>query len=167
MTTEAPRKRLFGKKSWLLGLGVGVFLTVVFLRMIIPPDILSYALGLLTGNPWFLVLVNIPGGLAFGAEDTSIATYALDCSTEETKARYYSILLTVGGMCAFAGSLFSGLIMDVWLTIAGIDYNSPDFNVILFIMLIMIATLRLVTASFHRFIYSNPLDFELDQLTSQ
>ena len=128
---------------------------------------LGYALGLLTGNPWFLVLVNIPGGLAFGAEDTSIATYALDCSTEETKARYYSMLLTVGGVCAFAGSLFSGFVMDLWLRIAGIDYNSPDFNVILFTMLIIIATLRLVTASFHKFIYSNPLDFELDQLTSQ
>ncbi|MCK5611437.1 MFS transporter, partial [Candidatus Pacearchaeota archaeon] len=127
---------------------------------------LGYALGLITGNIWFLMLANIIGGFAFGAEDTSIATYSLDCSTEETKGRYYSILLTAGGISAFAGSLFAGFVMDIWLRVAGIDYNSPDFNVILFLMLMMIAILRVVSASLHKFIYSNPLDFELDRLTS-
>ena len=48
----------------------------------------GYALGLITGNVWFLVLVNIPGGMAFGSEDTAIATYSLDCSTADTRARY-------------------------------------------------------------------------------
>lgn len=127
---------------------------------------LGYALGLITGNVWFLVLVNIPGGLAFGAEDTSIATYSLDCSTEETKARYYSMLLTAEGISAFAGSLFSGFIMDMWLRVSGISYDSPDFNFVLFVMLMVIAVLRLVSASLHKFIYRNPLDYNLEQLIS-
>ncbi|MFX0170937.1 MAG: MFS transporter [Candidatus Hodarchaeota archaeon] len=125
---------------------------------------LGYALGLITGNIWFLVLVNIPGGLAFGAEDTAIATYSLDCSTEETKARYYSMLLTAEGFSAFIGSLFSGFVMDMWLRISGINYDSSDFNFVLFVMLMIIATLRLLTASLHKFIYKNPLDFDLEQL---
>ncbi|MFX0051883.1 MAG: hypothetical protein ACFE8U_11395, partial [Candidatus Hermodarchaeota archaeon] len=127
---------------------------------------LGYALGLITGNVWFLVLVNIPGGLAFGAEDTAIATYSLDCSTEETKARYYSMLLTAEGISAFIGSLFSGFVMDVWLRISGINYDSSDFNFVLFVMLMIIASLRLVSASLHKFIYKNPLDFDLEQLIS-
>ncbi|MFX0014946.1 MAG: MFS transporter [Promethearchaeota archaeon] len=127
---------------------------------------IGYAIGLLTGNPWYLVVANILGGFAFGAEDTSIATYCLDCSTEETKGRYYSMLLTAGGICAFLGSLSAGFVMDLWLRIAGINYNSPDFNVILFLMLILIATLRMVSASLHKFIFSNPLDFEFDQIIS-
>ena len=128
---------------------------------------LGYAIGLVTGNAWYLVVANILGGFAFGAEDTSIATYSLDCSTEETKGRYYSILLTAGGLSAFIGSLSSGFIMDIWLRVAGINYNSPDFNVVLFFMLMLIALLRVVSASLHKFIYSNPLDYDLDQLTSQ
>ncbi len=127
---------------------------------------LGYALGLITGNVWFLVLVNIPGGLAFGAEDTSIATYSLDCSTEETKARYYSMLLTAEGISAFAGSLFSGFIMDMWLRVSGISYDSPDFNFVLFVLLMVIAILRLVSASLHKFIYRNPLDYNLEKLIS-
>ncbi|MHA2247301.1 MAG: MFS transporter [Candidatus Hodarchaeales archaeon] len=141
-------------------------IVILFSRLGYTAVPLGYALGLITGNIWFLVLVNIIGGFAFGAEDTSIATYSLDCSTEETKGRYYSILLTAGGISAFAGSLFSGFVMDIWLRMAGIDYNSLDFNVILFLMLMMIAFLRVVSASLHKFIYSNPLDFELDRLTS-
>ncbi|MFX1285504.1 MAG: MFS transporter [Promethearchaeota archaeon] len=127
---------------------------------------LGYAIGLVTGNVWYLILANILGGLAFGAEDTNVATYSLDCSTEETKGRYYSILLTAGGISAFVGSLFAGFIMDIWLRIADINYNSADFNVVLFFMLIIIAILRFVSASLHKFLYSNPLDFELDQITS-
>ncbi|UCE13345.1 MAG: MFS transporter [Candidatus Heimdallarchaeota archaeon] len=127
---------------------------------------IGYAIGLVTGNVWFLILVNILGGLAFGAEDTSVATYSLDCSTEETKGRYYSILLTAGGLSAFIGSLFAGFVMDIWLKIAGISYNSIEFNSILFLMLICIGILRFVSAVTHKFIYSNPLDFELDLLTS-
>jgi MFS family permease len=141
-------------------------IVILFSRLGYTTVPLGYAMGLVTGNPWFLVLANILGGFAFGAEDTSVATYSLDCSTEETKGRYYSMLLTAGGLCAFIGSLFSGFIMDIWLRVAGIDYNSLDFNVVLFFMLIMIALLRVVSASLHKFIYSNPLDFELDQLTS-
>ncbi|MHA2074610.1 MAG: MFS transporter, partial [Candidatus Hodarchaeales archaeon] len=125
---------------------------------------LGYAMGLVTGNPWFLIAVNMPGGLAFGAEDTSIAAYSLDCSTEDTKGRYYSILLTVGGLCAFAGSLASGFIMDVWLRISGVDYDSPSFNTILFGMLMIITALRLISGSLHKLIYSNPLDFDLESL---
>ena len=125
---------------------------------------LGYALGLVTGNPLFLIGVNIPGGLAFGAEDTCIAAYSLDCSTEETKGRYYSMLLTAEGFCAFAGSLSAGFIMDLWLRLEGIDYDSPEFNVILFWMLMVIMILRIIAGLLHKFIYSNPLDFTLDQI---
>ncbi|MHA1237410.1 MAG: MFS transporter, partial [Candidatus Hodarchaeales archaeon] len=123
---------------------------------------LGYALGLITGNVWFLILVNIPGGFAFGAEDTSIASYALDCSTEETRARYYSILLTFEGIFAFAGSLFAGISMEFLLGIAGISYEHPDFHIILIILLLLITGLRLTSASLHKFIYKNPLDFNLE-----
>lgn len=125
---------------------------------------LGYAIGLITGNPLFLIAVNIPGGLAFGAEDTSIAAYSLDCSTEDTKGRYYSMLLTTEGIFAFAGSLASGLIMDIWLRIAGVDYNSPSFNTILFGMLMIITLLRLISGSLHKFIYPNPLDFGFESV---
>ncbi|UCG89932.1 MAG: MFS transporter [Candidatus Heimdallarchaeota archaeon] len=141
-------------------------IVILFSRLGYTTVPLGYAIGLVTGNVWFLVLANILGGLAFGAEDTSIATYSLDCSTEETKGRYYSILLTAGGISAFVGSLSAGFIMDIWLRIAGINYNSVEFNVVLFFMLIMITILRFVSASLHKFLYPNPLDFELDQLTS-
>jgi MFS family permease len=140
---------------------------ILFSRMGYTTVPLGYAIGLVTGNPWFLVLANILGGFAFGAEDTSVATYSLDCSTEETKGRYYSILLTAGGISAFIGSLSAGFVMDIWLRLAGIDYNSPDFNIVLFIMLMLIALLRIVSASLHKFIYSNPLDYELEKLTSE
>jgi len=124
----------------------------------------GYALGLVTGNVWWLILVNIPGGLAFGAEETSIASYSLDCSTSDTKARYFSILLTGEGFSAFLGSLFAGFVMDLWLDIASIDYSSPNFNIILFSMLMLIASLRLISALLHKFIYKNPLDFELENI---
>ena len=122
----------------------------------------GYAIGLVTGNVWFLILVNIPGGFAFGAEDTSIASYALDCSTPETRARYYSILLTFEGIFAFAGSLFAGFSMEFLLRVAGITYEHPDFRAVLFILLMLITGLRLLSASFHKFVYRNPLDFNLD-----
>jgi MFS family permease len=141
-------------------------IVILFSRLGYTTVPLGYAIGLVTGNAWFLVLANILGGFAFGAEDTSVATYSLDCSTEETKGRYYSILLTAGGLSAFIGSLSAGFVMDIWLRISGIDYNSPDFNVVLFIMLMLIALLRVVSASLHKFLYSNPLDYELDKLTS-
>ena len=141
-------------------------IVILFSRMGYTTVPLGYAIGLVTGNPWFLVLANILGGFAFGAEDTSVATYSLDCSTEETKGRYYSILLTAGGLSAFIGSLSAGFVMDIWLRIAEIDYNSPDFNIVLFIMLMLIALLRIISASLHKFIYSNPLDYALEHLTS-
>ncbi|MHA1331822.1 MAG: MFS transporter, partial [Candidatus Hodarchaeales archaeon] len=125
---------------------------------------LGYAIGLVTGNVWILISVNIPGGMAFGAEETAIASYSLDCSTADTKARYFSILLTAEGVSAFAGSLFSGLIMDIWLRLAGINYASEAFNLILFLILLMITLLRLISGSLHKFIYENPLDFELEKL---
>ncbi len=125
---------------------------------------LGYAIGLVTGNPWILVAVNIPGGLVFGAEETSIAAYALDCSTEDTKGRYYSLLLTAEGICAFAGSLFAGFIMDLWLRLGDINYDSPEFNIILFVMLMLITTLRLVSGGLHKLIYSNPLDYNLNRI---
>ncbi|MHA2224964.1 MAG: MFS transporter [Candidatus Hodarchaeales archaeon] len=142
----------YGKKSVILFSRLGY--------TVVP---LGYALGLVTGNVWLLILVNIPGGFVFGAEDTSIATYSLDCSTEDTKGRYYSLLLTTGGISAFAGSLFSGFVMDMWLRVSGINYNSPSFNEILFYMLLMIGTLRFISASLHKFIYSNPLDFAIQE----
>jgi len=127
----------------------------------------GYALGLLTGNVWFFILVNIPGGFAFGAEDTSISTYSLDCSTEDTKARYYSILLTVEGICAFTGSLVTGLVMDLWQRSAGVSIGDPGFKIILFYILIIITVLRFVTASLHKFVYDNPLDFDFEKFLSQ
>ena len=87
-----------------------------------------------------------------------------DCSTEDTKGRYYSMLLTAEGICAFAGSLASGFIMDIWLRISGVNYNSPSFNTILFGMLMIITTLRLISGSLHKFIYPNPLDYGLESL---
>ncbi len=125
---------------------------------------LGYALGLVTGNPLFLIGVNIPGGLFFGAEDTCIAAYSLDCSTEDTKGRYYSMLLTTEGLCAFAGSLSAGFIMDLWLRLGDIDYDSLEFNVILFVMLMVIMILRLVAGILHKFIYSDPLDYNFNQI---
>ncbi|MHA2345266.1 MAG: MFS transporter [Candidatus Hodarchaeales archaeon] len=122
----------------------------------------GYALGLLTGNVWILILVNIPGGLAFGAEDTAVASYSLDCSTSETRARYYSILLTFEGLLAFSGSLFSGLAMEFLLNLSGITYESPDFKSILVVLLLFITALRIFGASLHRFIYENPLSFNLN-----
>lgn len=128
---------------------------------------LGYALGLLTGNVWFFILVNIPGGFAFGAEDTSLATYSLDCSTEDTKARYYSILLTVEGFCAFTGSLVTGLVMDLWQQSAGITISDAGFKLILFYMLMIITALRFISASLHKFVYDNPLDFDFEKFFSQ
>ncbi|MFX1517119.1 MAG: MFS transporter [Promethearchaeota archaeon] len=141
-------------------------LVILFSRLGYTTVPLGYAIGLVTGNAWFLVIANILGGFAFGAEDTSFATYSLDCSTEDTKGRYYSILLTAGGFAAFIGSLSAGFIMDIWLRLAGIDYNSQDFNVVLFVMLMIIALLRVISASMHAFIHSNPLDYDLEQFTS-
>ncbi|MFW9779074.1 MAG: MFS transporter [Candidatus Heimdallarchaeota archaeon] len=123
----------------------------------------GFAIGLLTGDILFLLLANIPGGMAFGAEETAIATYSLDCSTTETRARYYSILLTFEGIAAFSGAIFAGLLMDIWLKLAGIDYSSIGFNTILFSLLIFIAILRFATAILHGLIHANPLDFELEQ----
>lgn len=123
---------------------------------------LGYALGLLTGNVWLLILVNIPGGLAFGAEDTAVASYSLDCSTHDTRARYYSILLTFEGILAFSGSLFSGILMEFLLNITGITYESPDFQSILIVLLLFITALRIFGASLHKFIYKNPLEFYLN-----
>ncbi|NHJ01398.1 MAG: MFS transporter [Candidatus Heimdallarchaeota archaeon] len=123
---------------------------------------LGYAAGLVTGNVWFLILGNIPGGLAFGAEETSIATYSLDCSTEDTKGRYYSILLTAEGFSAFIGSLSAGIIMDIWLQLSHIDYQTPEFNTVLFILLLGIAAIRFISASLHKLIYPNPLDYILE-----
>jgi MFS family permease len=122
----------------------------------------GYAIGLVTGNVWFLLLVHIPGGFAFGAEDTSIASYALDCSTTETRARYYSVLLTFQGVFAFAGSLFAGFSMEFLLSSAGITYEHPEFQDVLFLLLLVITGLRLLSASLHKFIYKNPLDFNLE-----
>jgi MFS family permease len=122
----------------------------------------GYALGLLTGNVWFLILVNIPGGLAFGAEDTAIASYSLDCSTIDTRARYYSILLTTEGIFAFSGSLFAGFLMEFLLNVTGITYESPGFESILITLLLLITTLRVFGASLHKFIYENPLEFNLN-----
>jgi MFS family permease len=122
----------------------------------------GYALGLLTGNVWILILVNIPGGLAFGAEDTAVASYSLDCSTSETRARYYSILLTFEGLLAFSGSLFSGFAMEFLLNLSGITYENPDFKSILVVLLLFITALRIFGASLHKFIYENPLSFNLD-----
>lgn len=119
---------------------------------------LFYALGLVTNDPLYLIIGAFPGGLAFGAEETSLATYSLDCSTEETKARYYSILLTAEGVTATLGSLFSGFLMQLLLVLFG----DGAFFVILFSLLLFIGLLRFVSAMLHAFIYKNPLDFQLE-----
>ncbi len=123
---------------------------------------LGYAIGLITGNIWFLILVHIPGGMAFGAEDTAIATYSLDCSTADTRARYYSILLTFEGIFAFAGSLFAGFAMEIMLNATGITYESSGFTLILIVLLLVITGLRVLGASLHRWMHKNPLDFQLN-----
>jgi MFS family permease len=123
---------------------------------------LGYAMGLITGNVWMLILVNIPGGMAFGAEDTAIATYSLDCSTADTKARYYSLLLTFEGIFAFSGSLFAGFAMELLLNITGITYEAADFQLILMALLLIITVLRVLGASLHYWIHKNPLDFQLN-----
>ncbi len=124
---------------------------------------ISYSLGLFFQQPLFLICGNIPGGFAFGAEETSIATYSLDCSTEETKARYFSILLTAEGITAFIGSLFSGFVMEALLII----YGSDAFFLILSVMLALITVLRFASAMLHGFIYPNPLEYAKDlDLTS-
>jgi MFS family permease len=137
----------YGKKSvlWLSRLGY----------VVVP---IGYAIGLIAGEPLYLVIVAIPGGLAFGAEETSISTYSLDCSTEETKARYYSILLTAEGVTATLGSLFSGFLMQFLLVLLG----DGAFFVILFYLLMLIGLLRFISAMLHAFIHSNPLDFEFN-----
>ncbi|MHA1977667.1 MAG: MFS transporter [Candidatus Hodarchaeales archaeon] len=127
----------------------------------------GYAVGLVTGNVWFLLLVNIPGGLAFGAEDTAIASYSLDCSTPETRARYYSILLTFEGIFAFTGSLFAGLLVEILLTVLGITDKDPNFEFVLIVLLLLITVLRLIGAAFHKYVYPNPLDFELEKHLGQ
>ncbi len=123
----------------------------------------GYAIGLVTGNVWFLLLVNIPGGFAFGAEDTAISSYSLDCSTVDTRARYYSILLTFEGIFAFTGSLFAGLLMEVLLTVLRITDKDPKFEFVLVALLLLITALRIIGASFHKYIHANPLDFELEK----
>ncbi len=123
----------------------------------------GYAVGLVTGNVWFLLLVNIPGGFAFGAEDTAISSYSLDCSTVDTRARYYSILLTFEGVFAFTGSLFAGLLMEILLSMLHITDKDPGFENVLMILLLLITALRIIGAVFHKYIYSNPLDFELEK----
>lgn len=119
---------------------------------------LGYAFGLIFQNPLILIAVNIPGGLAFGAEETAISTYSLDCSTEETKGRYFSMLLTVQGITAFIGSLFAGIVMDILLRI----YGSDSLFSVLFFCLIMIAVLRFVSGMLHKYVYDNPLDFVIE-----
>ena len=123
---------------------------------------LGYAIGLVTGNVRLLILVHIPGGMAFGAEDTAIATYSLDCSTADTKARYYSILLTFEGLFAFSGSLFAGFVMEFLLNITGLTYEATDFHLILMVLLLLITVLRVIGASLHYWIHKNPLDFQLN-----
>ncbi len=123
----------------------------------------GYAAGLVTGNVWFLLLVNIPGGLAFGAEDTAISSYSLDCSTAETRARYYSILLTLEGVLAFTGSLAAGFLVEILLIIFSITDKDPEFESVLIAVLLLITILRIIGATLHKYIYSNPLDFDLEK----
>ncbi|MFX0093337.1 MAG: MFS transporter [Candidatus Hodarchaeota archaeon] len=131
-------------------------------RMLYVTVPIGYAFALMINNPLIFIIVNIPGGLAFGAEETSISTYSLDCSTEDTKARYYSVLLTAEGVAAFSGSLFAGFIMDILLRLNGITYEDPGFHGILFLLLVMITVLRAIGGLIHGFIHSNPLDFNLE-----
>ncbi len=123
----------------------------------------GYAVGLVTGNVWWLLLVNIPGGLAFGAEDTAISSYSLDCSTVDTRARYYSILLTFEGILAFTGSLFAGFLVEILLILLGITDKDPQFEFVLVVLLLLITGLRVLGAVLHRYMYTNPLDFELEK----
>ena len=53
--------------------------------------------------------------------------------------------------------------MEFLLTSAGITYEHPDFQVVLFILLLVITALRLIFASLHKLIYKNPLDFNLEK----
>ncbi|MHA1170290.1 MAG: MFS transporter, partial [Candidatus Hodarchaeales archaeon] len=119
---------------------------------------LLYAAGLLTDDPLYLLIAAFPSGFALGAEETSISAYCLDCSTEDTKGRYYSMLLTAEGITAFAGSLFSGFLFQFFLGMFGVE---AEFS-ILFFMLIFIGFLRFISAMMHFNIYKKPLDFELD-----
>ncbi len=98
---------------------------------------------LLTGEYYWLILSSIGGGIARGSDDTVLAAYTLDCSTPDTMARYYSILLTVGGIIMFIFSLFSGLLLDIISSIV------TSFTEALVIMLVIITIARFLGVLLH------------------
>ncbi|MHA2233236.1 MAG: MFS transporter, partial [Candidatus Hodarchaeales archaeon] len=109
-----------------------------------------YFLGMFADAFIFLFIGGITGGFALGGEEVSIISYSLDCSTEETKATYYSILLFTEGWVMFTGSILAGIIMSVLQTI-GIE-----FEAVLLLMLAMITLLRILFALLHFFLDSTP-----------
>jgi MFS family permease len=92
----------FGKKEVLL-LSRAIYFTVPA----------CYFLGLLVDAYIFLFIGGITGGIALGGEEVSLVSYSLDCSTDDTKATYYSILLFTEGWIMFSGSIMAGITMSV------------------------------------------------------
>jgi MFS family permease len=115
-----------------------------------------YFLGLLADIYIFLFIGGITGGIALGGEEVSLISYSLDCSTEDTKATYYSILLFTEGWVMFLGSIIAGIIMSV------LQALNVSFNVVLLLMLGTISFLRLVFAALHVFLHPNPAPPILD-----
>ncbi len=130
----------FGKKEVLL-LSRALYFTVPAF----------YFLGLLVDTYIFLFIAGITGGIALGGEEVSLISYSLDCSTEETKATYYSILLFTEGWVMFLGSIIAGIIMSV------LQALNVSFKAVLLLMLAMISFLRLVFAVLHTFLHPNPM----------
>ncbi|MFW9916395.1 MAG: MFS transporter [Candidatus Thorarchaeota archaeon] len=129
----------FGKKEVLL-LSRTLYFTVP----------VCYFLGLLVDAYIFLFLGGITGGIALGGEEVSLISYSLDCSTDDTKATYYSILLFTEGWIMFSGSIIAGITMSI------LQALGMNFNAVLLLMLAIISFLRLVFAVLHSFLYPNP-----------
>lgn len=130
----------FGKKEVLL-LSRALYFTVPAF----------YFLGLFVDAYIFLFMGGVTGGIALGGEEVSLISYSLDCSTEETKATYYSILLFTEGWVMFLGSLMAGIIMSV------LQASNMSFEAVLLTMLATISFLRLVFAVLHSFLHPNPV----------
>ncbi len=122
----------FGRKSVLI-LTRFMYVTVPLLTLV----------SLLTGDYFWLIFSSLGGGIARGSDDTVLAAYTLDCSTPDTMARYYSILLTVGGIIMFISSLASGLILDIMTSVVS------SFTEALLLMLAFITMARFVGVLLH------------------
>ncbi len=103
---------------------------------------LTAFLSLVTGDYLWLLMSSVAGGIGVGGDDAVLTSYTLDCSSSDTMARHYSILLTLGGIIMFVASLFSGFLFDVINTLF-------EFRMALEAMLLLISGARLVGVLTH------------------